>query len=46
MGAGRVWMDGGDGVTETVEQVITAEAYKGFIGEGYPTVEGGGTAEA
>lgn len=39
-------MDGGDGVTETAEQVITAEEYKGFIGEDYPTVEVGGTAEA
>ena len=33
-------------MTETVEQVITAEEYKGFIGEDYPTVEVGGTAEA
>lgn len=32
--------------TDVRNQVITAEEYKGFIGEDYPTVEVGGTAEA
>ena len=32
--------------TDVQNEVITAAEYKGFIGEDYPAVEFGGTAEA